>query len=551
MRSVARRYCASCRVQVLGFAVLFSSAVLMPQFGGDGFEASAQEAQCKGPRSTIVRPKIVGGWRARIKDWPGQVTIRAHNPQTLQSFHFCGASAISPHWILTAAHCFYGFVDESRQGGYFISLDDVADAKKIGFEGSAYLEAIMGTDNLDQVGPENIRQIKKIVIHSGFEEAYKTGHDIALVKIDRPWPGPYLRLSDRSDTDPATPPGAAAMIAGFGDQQWQGGVKKFTRRKGGAYAAGSPVMREVDLPTIPLGRCQARYAGTAIGAGQICAGYEEGKKDSCQGDSGGPLVTFDRKGCPYQIGIVSWGAKCAEPESYGIYTRVSHYMDWIKSHVDEPLLNFSFGAVFKSTDVTRQIPLAKATVGALKKLFKGAIGKLQLTIDRKGGASSPAGELQKLKLGDSYVVRLKSDVQGRVILLDMDARGSLTQIFPNKYVRAGSIARINADQPITIPEAGYGFDWFEAVEPIGKGQLVALLVPDDFPLKAHVASNDRLNAEFGPVANPSRYVLNLMDQLHGAMAKSVAGQVKPENVNAGLAKGAWGIKVIDYEIGLR
>jgi secreted trypsin-like serine protease len=62
---------------------------------------------------------------------------------------------------------------------------------------------------------------------------------------------------------------------------------------------------------------------------QICAGLEEGGKDSCQGDSGGPLIAYDRKGCPYQIGIVSWGVGCAGKKDYGVYTRVSHHAAWI------------------------------------------------------------------------------------------------------------------------------------------------------------------------------------------------------------------------------
>ncbi len=513
--------------------------------------AMAQEPVCKGPRSTKLRPKIVGGWRADIKHWPGQVSIRAHNPLTQQSFHFCGASVISPHWVLTAAHCFYGFVQRDTQRRYFISFDNVPSAKKIGFEGPGYLEAVMGTDDLDDIGPENIREIEKIVIHGGYEDAPRTGHDIALVKLDRPWTGPISRISEKADTDPATPPGAATMIAGFGDQEWQAGIRKYARQGGGAFAAGSPAMREVDLPTIPLRQCQKRYEGAAIGAGQICAGYEEGKKDSCQGDSGGPLVAFDREGCPYQIGIVSWGAKCASPKSYGIYTRVSHYIDWIKKYVNEPLVPADARVIAKNMDASYQVPLAKGTIGALKGLFSGAGHRLNVVLARKNGDAPRSSGLEKLKLGDNYVVRLSSSGSGRVILLDMDARGTVTQIFPNKFVRGSKVAALSSGETLTIPGSNYGFDWFEAVEPLGKGRLVAMLVPDDFPLSAHIASKDRLEADLGPVASPSNYVLNLIDQIHGHMAKSSGDQVKPDKVNAGSAKGAWGLKVIDYEIVLR
>lgn len=51
----------------------------------------------------------------------------------------------------------------------------------------------------------------------------------------------------------------------------------------------------------------------------------------CYGDSGGPLVL---RSTGEQIGIVSFGLPCARglPD---VYARVSEYVDWIKSEIQE------------------------------------------------------------------------------------------------------------------------------------------------------------------------------------------------------------------------
>ena len=54
---------------------------------------------------------------------------------------------------------------------------------------------------------------------------------------------------------------------------------------------------------------------------------QTGRKDSCQGDSGGPIINGSSK----QVGIVGWGDGCAKADTYGVYTRVQAFNDWIEN----------------------------------------------------------------------------------------------------------------------------------------------------------------------------------------------------------------------------
>ena len=89
----------------------------------------------------------------------------------------------------------------------------------------------------------------------------------------------------------------------------------------------SNVLMEVDVPVVDQKRCKKSYS--QVTQNQICAGYQKGGKDSCSGDSGGPLYFTQPNDVPLQTGIVSYGRGCARPDFYGVYTRVSSYIDWI------------------------------------------------------------------------------------------------------------------------------------------------------------------------------------------------------------------------------
>ena len=78
----------------------------------------------------------------------------------------------------------------------------------------------------------------------------------------------------------------------------------------------------------------------------ICASTANG--DSCQGDSGGPLIVLENGRYVFyifidcclvwiqfiyrytQIGVVSFGNECANPDFPGVYARLTEVLNWIR-----------------------------------------------------------------------------------------------------------------------------------------------------------------------------------------------------------------------------
>lgn len=92
------------------------------------------------------------------------------------------------------------------------------------------------------------------------------------------------------------------------------------------------VLHKIEVPIVEQKACVDTYANYSpfwpipIKDTMLCAGYIEGGKDACNGDSGGPLAYFSNTLQNWvQTGIVSFGIGCAEPGTYGGYTRISKF----------------------------------------------------------------------------------------------------------------------------------------------------------------------------------------------------------------------------------
>ena len=97
-------------------------------------------------------------------------------------------------------------------------------------------------------------------------------------------------------------------------------------------------MQKVTVPYVSDATCKNAYESEEITAGMICAG--KAGKDSCQGDSGGPMVDSEGK----QVGVVSWGYGCAQPDLPGVYSRITAALEWIENNM---VIHFFFKMGFK------------------------------------------------------------------------------------------------------------------------------------------------------------------------------------------------------------
>ncbi|MDZ4841333.1 MAG: trypsin-like serine protease [Hyphomicrobium aestuarii] len=335
------------------------------------------------------------------------------------------------------------------------------------------------------------------------------GNDIALLKLARPLPGPYASLL----LDPASlpPPGRQVRVAGFGTTENAGKLSLYARKDGkGELFAGSARLLETAVSRIDDDVCRTQYAGSSIGPQQICAGLEQGGKDSCQGDSGGPLVVADDNGCPHQIGVVSWGDRCAAAQSSGVYTRVPSYAAWIQSHTGL-LKGAKRDAVSRPANALTLTELDEG-IEQLSTLLGDASGRVKVSV---AGGNTVA-------VGDKVVFETASDIAGRLMIFDVNAARELTLIFPNRYT-TGDPGLIKAGAKVFVPGTDYpGFTSFQATEPVGPGLLIAIVAPVDFDIERFVAEKQVVTKGFAPRDDSSGYLMRVIRQIETRLASNRA-----------------------------
>lgn len=163
-----------------------------------------------------------------------------------------------------------------------------------------------------------LHTVEKIISNPEFNfETHDS--DIALIKLKEP-------ITFSEDVVPACLPEEDFANDVLMNQTF-GIVSGF----GNSYEQTRPVrrMKVLQIPYVDKKTCKQaiRYLVTR---NMFCAGYNKDGQDVCQGDGGGPHVT-EYNGTYFVTGIISWGEGCGRQGKYGIYTKVSNFLPWVRS----------------------------------------------------------------------------------------------------------------------------------------------------------------------------------------------------------------------------
>lgn len=150
---------------------------------------------------------------------------------------------------------------------------------------------------------------KQLYIHGEYDSK-SHDNDIALIETDEPMVLGQTNADKIALSEEDPEENGVGLVSGWGDT-----------KKGGPL---SEDLLRMDVSIVGRSSCQSVYRAV-ITENMICAVGHNGEMGTCDGDSGGPLVIHNQL-----VGLASFAKSC-KTELPGVYTRVSNYIAWIES----------------------------------------------------------------------------------------------------------------------------------------------------------------------------------------------------------------------------
>ncbi len=115
----------------------------------------------------------------------------------------------------------------------------------------------------------------------------------------------------------------------------------------------------------------------------------------------------------------------------------------------------------------------------------------------------------RFRLGQEMRFRITSQQEGHLLVVDLNAAGELSQVYPMDQGGIGAIDdRLRPGRALTLPEPRSGIS-FSASEPTGTGRLIAILTGEPLVL------DDLLDAGQGAGQDPVTGILERLSRLQG------------------------------------
>jgi secreted trypsin-like serine protease len=405
--------------------------------------------------------RIIGGEEAQQAEYNYMTSMQ------FDGQHSCGASFIGGKWVLTAAHCVDG---KSGPGNG--------------------MEVLIGASDFTNTADGKRVAVKYVYVHSEYNTPVDTNNDMALLELVEVVDAPSIKVISKSEADNLTE-GTLLTVTGWGNVLTEG-------------VEYPDKLMQVNIALVSNETCNlpASYGGD-ITDSMICAGYKEGGKDSCQGDSGGPLV-LNRDGEYVQVGVVSFGEGCAQPDKYGVYAAAFNFHDWINSHIKGLTLDskMNYGAVEEGAVIEKTVMISNNGDSEVKLsdfIVQGE-GSVQLTVDSSACNNIAAQGECSLKISYNANTALGDTV---TLTANSDSKYS-----PKISVAISALLLNPAGNEIATAVDGKDIHWFTESDYAWVVQSAATIVGDN-GIKAAAINDDESSMLMAKVKGPAKLLFNV------------------------------------------